>query len=76
MTSKLGTKDRASKVCPNDYLQSFGEKVFVSDDEIRLAEQYLIKVLHPGSKCKYFNDIRVIFKKAYCYLICHQLRVL
>ena len=76
MTSKLETKDRASKVCPDDYLQSSGEKVFVSDEEIRLAEQYLIKVLFPGSKCKCFNDLRVIYLKTYCYLICHQLRVL
>ena len=56
VTSKLRMKDRA---CPEDYFQSFGEKEFVSDEEIRLAEQYLIKVLHPGSKCKSFDDLLV-----------------
>ena len=33
------------------------------DQEIRLAEQYLIKVLYPGWKCKLFDDLRVE-----CYL--------
>ena len=52
VVSRLGTKCRALKACPEDYLQSFGEKEFLSDEEIRLAEQYLLKVLYPNSKRK------------------------
>ena len=35
----------------------------MSDEEIRLAEEYLIKVLYPGSKCKSLDDLR-----AECYM--------
>ena len=34
MTSKLAMKDRAFKACPEYYLQSFGEKQFMSDEAI------------------------------------------
>ena len=59
VTSKSGMKGRALKAFPEDYFQSFGEKEFVTDEEIRLFGKYLIKVLYPGSKCKSFVDLRV-----------------
>ena len=59
ITTKLGTKNRPLKAYLEDYLQNFGEKEFVSDEEIRLAEQYLIKVLYHGSKCISSDDLKV-----------------
>ena len=71
MTNKLGATDVALKACPEFYCQSLDEKEFVSKEEIRLAEQYLIKLLYSNSKCVNLSiiyELNVIYMKTWRFL--------
>ena len=59
VTSKIGTKDRAIKASPEKFLHKFAENEFLTAEDIRLSEQYLLKVLFSSSNCKSFDDLRV-----------------
>lgn len=60
VTSKIGTKSAALKITePQKYLQTFGQETPPHSASMKLAEEYLVKVLKPGSKCKSFNALRL-----------------
>ena len=43
--SKVGTKHAAVKMNPDKYLSNFGETSVLSEDDLALAEEYLVKVV-------------------------------
>lgn len=59
VTSKVGTKAAALKAQPEKFLKNFGRQVPPSTDSLDLAEQFLVRVLKSGTKCKTFDQIRV-----------------
>ena len=60
ITSKFGTKFSALKISPEKYLTYFGKKTDGLDINMVLAdaEQFLVQVLKPGSKCKSLDELR------------------
>ena len=58
--SKFGTKFSALKISPEKYLTYFGKKPDGLDINMVLAdaEQFLVQVLKPGSKCKSLDELR------------------
>ena len=52
--SKVGTKHAAAKSNPEQYLYNFGENPVLSDEDIALAEEYLVKVM-AGVKAKTYS---------------------
>ena len=59
ITSKVGTKKAALKANPEILLGQFGMLPTLSETIIRNAEEYLVKVLRPGSEAKNFSVMRV-----------------
>ena len=61
VTSKVGTKTAALKYNPEIYLAQFGESPELNTENIRLAEEYLVKVWDSRGKPKEqtFNDLRL-----------------
>ena len=49
--SKVGTKHAAVQTNPEQYLSNFGEATTLSEEDISLAEEYLVKVM-AGVKAK------------------------
>ena len=57
--SKVGTKHAAVKTHPEKYLSSFGETPALSEQDISLAEEYLVKVtagVMTKTRSKTFDD--------------------
>ena len=57
VTSKIGTKPAASKNRPEKYLKRFGEDE-TSHSSFQDAENYLVNVLYPTTKCTTFDQLR------------------
>lgn len=58
ITSKIGTKNGALKANPEKYLKSFGESDLFEKEDLTNVEEYLVKVLHPSSPSRTFNELR------------------
>ena len=60
--SKVGTKHAAVQLNPETYLSHFGESPDLSEDDIALAEEYLVKVMAGVSakpRSKTFDEYRL-----------------
>ena len=58
--SKIGTKHAALHFAPVEYLTHFGERSELSEQDIALAEEYLVKVwagARSTTKCKTFDAL-------------------
>lgn len=55
-TSKYGTKAAALKANPENYLIDFGKDI--TRINIKLAEEYLVQVIKPGSSLKSLDELR------------------
>ena len=53
-TSRVGTKKAALKANPENFLGQFGMLPTLPQTIIKKAEEYLVKVLRPGSEAKNF----------------------
>lgn len=58
VTSKIGTKPSALKASPETLLLRFAEDNTLSEETLDKAEEYLVQVLHPLSKCKTYDELR------------------
>jgi len=61
-TSKFGTKHAAITNTPNTYLANFGitgaNNKYSIEEQVKLAEEYLVQVLKRGSHCKTMDELR------------------
>lgn len=57
-TSKFGTKYAALKATPVAFLKNFGQLDVNIEDQIKLAEEYLVQVKKKGSSCKTVDELR------------------
>ena len=57
-TSKFGTKSAALKANPVAFLKNFGQLDVNIEDQIKLAEEYLVQVKKKGSSCKKMDELR------------------
>ena len=57
VTSRIGTKLSALKAQPEQYLSKFGQHLPPTTQSFKLAEEYLVKVLEPWSKCNTLDDL-------------------
>ena len=58
ITGKIGTKRADLQANPVHYLTSFGRHLPLPEEQVRLAEEFLTKVLKVTSKCKNFMELR------------------
>ncbi|KAH3774333.1 hypothetical protein DPMN_175712 [Dreissena polymorpha] len=60
MTSKVGTKLSALKLCPEQYLEDFWKSLDKHEQDLAIskAENYLVKVTKPGTPCTTMDELR------------------